>query len=76
MIDGALVFERGISGSADASATRRFSTPRTRRLSSSGLLASLPIATLHAGWLVVFAVFRIEDSDFPRRDGDKFARNS
>ena len=56
MIEGALVLARGISGSADASATRRLSTPRTRSFSSSGLSASRPIATLHAGWAVVFAV--------------------
>jgi hypothetical protein len=36
--------------------------PRTRNFSSRGLSASLPIATLHAGWLVVFAVFLIPAS--------------
>jgi lysophospholipase L1-like esterase len=49
MIDGALVLARGIRGSAEASATRRLSTPRTRSLSSSGLSASPPMATLQAG---------------------------
>ena len=38
MIDGALVFARGISGSAEVSATRRFSTPRTRSFSSRGTI--------------------------------------
>jgi hypothetical protein len=69
MIEGALVFARGIWGSAEASATRRLSTPRTRNISSRGLSASLPIATLHAGWAVVFAVFLMQLSISPPRPG-------
>ena len=56
MIEGAFVLARVIRGRAEASATRRFSTPRTRSFSSSALSGSLPIATLQDEWYVVIAV--------------------
>lgn len=58
MIAGALVLARGIRGSAEASATRRPATPRTRSCGSSTLSGSVPIAAEHAGWAVVATVAR------------------
>src|SRR5258707_13395506 len=62
MIAGALVLARGIRGSAEASATRRPATPRTRSCGSSTLSGSVPIAAEHAGWAVVATVARTHAS--------------
>ena len=75
MIDGALVLARGIRGSADASATRRFSTPRTRSFSSralSGSTAHRDAAGRVEGRVRGFPHVRL---DVRARPGQPFARD-
>src|SRR5262249_18089230 len=50
MIDGALVLPDVSVGMIEASATRRPKMPRTRRLSSTTAVASLPILQVPTGW--------------------------
>jgi hypothetical protein len=65
LIAGALVLARGMRGSAEAPATRRPATPRTRSRGSSAVSGSVPIAAVHAGWPVVATVARIHASSSP-----------
>src|SRR5688500_11688982 len=50
MMAGAFVLPRGTAGMTEASATRRFSTPWTRRSGPTTLPSMVPIAQVDTGW--------------------------
>src|SRR5258706_14466607 len=53
----ALIWAETRSGMADASTTRKRSTPRTRNCGSSTLSSRNPIGQVEAGWGAVITVF-------------------